>query len=223
MAASGADALDLDSNRGIQILLLDGEEAFKSWTSTDSIYGARSLAAEWEVTPHPAMSTYKNPLDSIELFVLLDLLGTDKPEPKIPSYYVTTHWAYQKMADTETRMRAEGLFHSSPNHASKRDGEKTKRDEPVWFFEPDKKDSNRWMGGLIGDDHMPFIERGVETLHVIPTPFPDVWHRPEDDGAHLDMDTTEDWAVLVAAFTAEWMELEGYLEVSGTKRIRDEL
>lgn len=26
---------------GVQILLLDGEEAFKEWTDTDSLYGAR--------------------------------------------------------------------------------------------------------------------------------------------------------------------------------------
>lgn len=31
----------LEEEKGIQILFLDGEEAFKSWTSTDSLYGAR--------------------------------------------------------------------------------------------------------------------------------------------------------------------------------------
>lgn len=35
----------VDENRGleqgIQILLLDGEEAFVDWTDTDSLYGAR--------------------------------------------------------------------------------------------------------------------------------------------------------------------------------------
>jgi glutaminyl-peptide cyclotransferase len=39
MAADGTDALE--EKQGVQILLLDGEEAFKSWTSTDSLYGAR--------------------------------------------------------------------------------------------------------------------------------------------------------------------------------------
>lgn len=28
-------------HKGVQVLLLDGEEAFKSWTDTDSLYGAR--------------------------------------------------------------------------------------------------------------------------------------------------------------------------------------
>lgn len=47
-------------------------------------------------------------------------------------------------------------------------------------------------------------------LHLIPSPFPDVWHRIEDDGAHLDLDTVEDWARLVTGFVAEWMDLEGF-------------
>lgn len=38
-AADGLD--DLEEKQGIQILLLDGEEAFQSWTDTDSLYGAR--------------------------------------------------------------------------------------------------------------------------------------------------------------------------------------
>ena len=29
---------------GLQLVFFDGEEAFRSWTATDSIYGARHLA-----------------------------------------------------------------------------------------------------------------------------------------------------------------------------------
>lgn len=39
-AAGGGDDLDAE-HKGVQLLLLDGEEAFKSWTDTDSLYGAR--------------------------------------------------------------------------------------------------------------------------------------------------------------------------------------
>lgn len=39
MQESGDDMLE--NPEGVQILLLDGEEAFKSWTATDSLYGAR--------------------------------------------------------------------------------------------------------------------------------------------------------------------------------------
>ncbi|CAI9630894.1 unnamed protein product [Alternaria burnsii] len=74
------------------------------------------------------------------------------------------------------------------------------------------------MGGFVQDDHVPFMARGVEILHMIPTPFPRVWHTIEDDGEHLDMDTVEDWTKLVMAFTAEWMELEGFFDFKAEKR-----
>lgn len=65
---------------------------------------------------------------------------------------------------------------------------------------------------MVQDDHVPFLARGVEVLHVIPTPFPGVWHTMEDDGEHLDAQTVKDWAYLVTAFTAGWLELDGYVE-----------
>lgn len=39
-AAADGDDFDVE-HKGVQILLLDGEEAFRSWTDTDSLYGAR--------------------------------------------------------------------------------------------------------------------------------------------------------------------------------------
>ena len=80
------------------------------------------------------------------------------------------------------------------------------------FLNEAEKTSDRWFGGRVGDDHVPFIERGVEVLHIIPNPFPRVWHNMDDDGEHLDMDTVEDWTKLVTAFAAGWMELEGYFD-----------
>lgn len=192
----------LEGHKGVQILLLDGEEAFATWTSTDSLYGARSLAEEWEQTMHPPMSTYSTPLASIDLFVLLDLLGAAKPT--VPSYFKTTHWAYKHMSDAEQRLRSLGKFASPANH--------------LFLNEPNKADTDMWMGGFIGDDHEPFMHRGVEILHIIPTPFPRVWHHIEDDGEHLDIDTVEDWAMLTTAFAAGWLDLEGYLEANQKRR-----
>jgi glutaminyl-peptide cyclotransferase len=42
MQADGSSGLE--EEKGVQILLLDGEEAFVSWTNTDSLYGARYVA-----------------------------------------------------------------------------------------------------------------------------------------------------------------------------------
>ena len=41
MEADGTGGSGLEDEKGVQLLLLDGEEAFVSWTDTDSLYGAR--------------------------------------------------------------------------------------------------------------------------------------------------------------------------------------
>ncbi|KAL2016282.1 hypothetical protein VTK56DRAFT_3910 [Thermocarpiscus australiensis] len=177
---------------GVQILLLDGEEAFVSWTEDDSLYGARSLAAAWEATTYPAMSTFKNPLRQISLFVLLDLLGSKEPE--VPSYFQSTHWAYKKMAALEGRLRGAGLLESKPGKP---------------FLPESSKMATQFNGrGYIGDDHVPFMARGAPVLHIIPSPFPKVWHTMDDDGEHLDIPTVKDWARIVTAFTLEWMDVQ---------------
>lgn len=60
------------------------------------------------------------------------------------------------------------------------------------------------------DDHLPFMARGVDILHIIPSPFPDAWHKIWDDAEHLDAPTVEDWAQIFTAFVGEWMDLEGH-------------
>ncbi|KXX73912.1 Glutaminyl-peptide cyclotransferase [Madurella mycetomatis] len=176
---------------GVQILLLDGEEAFVSWTDTDSLYGARALAKEWEETAYPAMSTFRNPMRQISLFVLLDLLGA--PNPEVPSYFQSTHWAYKRMAALEGRLRNMGLLESKPSKP---------------FLPESGKLATQFRKGFVGDDHVPFMARGAPVLHIIPSPFPNVWHTMEDDGDHLDIPTVRDWARIVTAFTMEWMDVQ---------------
>jgi len=197
MVAEGIGGDGLEEEKGVQIILLDGEEAFLSWTATDSLYGARSLAEEWEGTAHTALSTYRTALSSITLFLLLDLLGVAKP--KVPSYFKTTHWAYQEMAGIEMRLRSLGLLLSNP-------------DNPFLLESNKNPNSFNGMWG-IEDDHIPFMARGVEILHIIPSPFPAVWHTMNDDGEHLDLPTVEDWARIVTAFVGEWMDLEGHFPI----------
>lgn len=213
MQAQGNMDSGLEAYTGIQVLFLDGEEAFQTWTDTDSLYGARSLAETWESTTHSSMSIFKTPLSSITLFVLLDLLGSKNPT--IQSYFPTTHWAYQSLADVERRLRAAKQFKSSPNYAVS-NGEAEK--EPQWLVDAASSEHSLRPWTTIQDDHIPFLHRGVDILHLIDTPnraaFPPVWHTLHDDGEHLDLATVEDWAVLMTAFAAEWMELEGYFESS---------
>lgn len=120
--------------------------------------------------------------------MLLDLLGA--ANPSIPSYFSTTHWAYKHLLDIETRMRALNLLESKPTQNFMTDVNGT---------------IGMWQS--VSDDHLPFIARGTEILHVIPSPFPHVWHKMEDDGEHLDMPTVRDWSKIVAAFALEWLDM----------------
>ncbi|KAG8533056.1 uncharacterized protein KY384_001839 [Bacidia gigantensis] len=189
----------VEEHQGVQIIFLDGEEAFGHWSAEDSIYGAKSLAAEMEATFHPALSTYHNALSSISLFLLLDLLGA--ANPTVPSYFKTTHWAYKNLAALANRL------HSSKKEISPSVGR--------WFPDSDKTESAQWGPSGIEDDHLPFMARGVEVLHIIPNPFPwKLWHQIEDDGEHLDLPTCKDWAVLITAFAAEWLDLNDFVDAS---------
>ncbi|KAK3382356.1 peptidase family M28-domain-containing protein [Lasiosphaeria ovina] len=194
MRAAGHAPDGLEEEKGVQILFLDGEEAWVSWTDSDSLYGSRALAQTWETTEHEGI--FSTPLQAISMFVLLDLLGA--PGPRVPSYFAQTHWAYQQLAAAEERLRKLGALETeaSNNHP---------------FLPEARKRPEQFTRGFVQDDHVPFMERGVDVLHIIPTPFPDVWHTLDDDGAHLDPPTVRDWATIMTAFVAEWMELDGFL------------
>ncbi|KAI1261427.1 glutaminyl-peptide cyclotransferase [Xylariaceae sp. FL1019] len=183
-----------DDAKGVQIIFLDGEEAWVTWSETDSLYGARALAEKWEAETYPSQSTYQSAIESIKLFVLLDLLGT--ADPNIPSYFPSTHRDYQKLADIEKRMRELGVLATKPQNP---------------FLAEREKRRNQFRPGYIGDDHIPFLVRGVEILHVIPTPFQETWHTMDDDAEHLDLDSIDDWQKIFTAFAAEWLELDEFM------------
>ena len=72
----------------LQFLFFDGEEAFKTWSSTDSLYGSRHLATKWSRTPYSYKGVAGNQLDRIDVFMLLDLLGA--ANPKVTSSHTST-------------------------------------------------------------------------------------------------------------------------------------
>lgn len=114
----------------------------------------RHLAETWESEMHPATSSRANKLSSIDLFVLFDLLGDSNP--RVPSYFPTTHWAYASMSKIEKQLRNHGLALTGRSQD--------------WLIEGDKYDTKIYKGG-IEDDHIHFLRRGVEILHIIPVSF----------------------------------------------------
>nr|XP_041568504.1 glutaminyl-peptide cyclotransferase-like protein [Taeniopygia guttata] len=165
----------------LQLLFLDGEEAFEAWSDSDSLYGARHLAAKMAARGHPAGSE----VTAMSLLVLLDLLGAARPA--IHSHFPESHRWFLRLATIEQRLRRLGLLYSAPP-------------EPPFFrLEPPP--------GPVEDDHLPFLRRGVPVLHLIPTPFPRVWHTPGDTEANLHPPTVQDLAKVLLVFVAEFLQL----------------
>lgn len=192
------------SDTTLQIILFDGEEAFLRWSATDSIYGSRHLAAKWAETylaPEHALARRRQSptptvLDTMNVLVLLDLLGA--PRPILRSHYRATDWLFDALADADARVRAASLTNSTGD----------------WFM------PQRSWDGSLGDDHVPFLVRGVPILHLITTPFPDVWHKVADNKDALDLDVCRRWNAIMRVFTAEYLHLAP--DDGASKRRRDD-
>lgn len=174
----------------LQLVFFDGEEAFVDWTDTDSIYGARydfccgtavelyrmlsrHLAEKWEKSYLPPNKNSRTSWDrqstqlgGIEHLILLDLLGA--PHPIIRSYFIDTAWLFDSLVSVEKRLGDSGAFAY---------GEHTQMAPGKWrsYFLP--RTTNNRNYGYMGDDHVPFLKRGVSILHLITEPFPGVWHK----------------------------------------------
>lgn len=175
----------LDKDVSLQFIFFDGEEAFRSWTNRDSIYGARHLAQKWNSLSYPSNNRDgSNFLHRMDLMVLLDLLGT--PNPQFYSYISSGDRWFQHAADIELRLRRSNLLN-------------TKGQNFFNLFD---------AGGVIEDDHIPFMRRGVPILHIIPTPFPSVWHKNTDNADALDYPTIDDLSKIFRVFVAEYLSLD---------------
>ncbi|CAG8675601.1 13450_t:CDS:2, partial [Dentiscutata heterogama] len=187
----------IDNDLTLQIIFFDGEEAFKVWTSNDSLYGSRHLAAKWETT---YMMTNSNPdnkarnvLDSIDVLVLLDLLGA--AQPNFVNFFKTTSWMFLELAKIETRLYEEKIFNPiSPEELLE-----------VTYFDANSINSHI---GHIEDDHIPFLNRGVPVLHIIAYPFPAVWHTVADNISAIDNATVYKLNTIFRIFTAEYLGID---------------
>ncbi|XP_077421175.1 glutaminyl-peptide cyclotransferase-like a isoform X2 [Vanacampus margaritifer] len=169
----------------LQLVFFDGEESFEQWTTTDSLYGSRHLSERMAATPYYADPLHTTVLQTLDLFVLLDLLGA--PNPLIVNHYDNTERWFNRLMAAEKRLHRQGLLASHPS-------------EQFYF----RKDLNF---GAVEDDHVPFLRRGVPILHVIATPFPDVWHTMDDNEENIHRPTMENLTKIMAIFLAEYLGL----------------
>ncbi|KNE60764.1 hypothetical protein AMAG_06120 [Allomyces macrogynus ATCC 38327] len=168
----------------LQLVFFDGEEAFVDWTATDSIYGARHLAAKWTEMRAPG-SADRSMLDSITTLVLLDLLGA-RTGP-VRNLQRATASQFQTLVTVERDLHARRFLTSKATHK---------------YFDATE------LRVHVEDDHLPFWQAGVKVVHAIAVPFPDVWHTVADNGDALDPVVVVDLARVFGAFVVEELKLK---------------
>lgn len=164
------EPLLLANYTGIKIIFFDGEEAFKEWSDTDSLYGSRYAANKW---------SEDGQLNEMELFVLLDLLGGYE-DVLIPNYNRGVRPYFKTLQLLERKYNR--LYNATHR-----------------MF----KNSNP-LNAQISDDQEPFVERGINALHLIPYPFPSQWHTMDDDFQHLDEHNIQKWCILICEFVLKY-------------------
>jgi len=184
----------------IQMIFFDGEEAFVNWSNYDSIYGAKHLAAKWELeSVNDHTSTTK--LQAIDVFVLLDLLGNKIPDSENPvfhNYYKSSESYFNSLAEVESILKNKNLLLTTSANSKNNS----------YFNKSEALVSTTQL--FIDDDHKPFLHKNVPILHIIPYPFPDVWHKPSDDASALDEDTIKDFSLIFKLFVVKLFELNKY-------------
>eukprot|EP00088_Acartia_fossae_P005792 TRINITY_DN12619_c0_g1_i1.p1 TRINITY_DN12619_c0_g1~~TRINITY_DN12619_c0_g1_i1.p1 ORF type:complete len:372 (-),score=77.61 TRINITY_DN12619_c0_g1_i1:258-1304(-) len=171
-----------DSDLTLQLIFFDGEEAFVRWTSTDSIYGSRALAKKWESQAYSKDGESGNHNDRIDIFVLLDLIGTS--ETSFFKLETSTGDWYDRLASIESSLR-------NINSVNGRQ-----------IF------NRRQINGGIEDDHIPFKNRNVPILHLIVAPFPKVWHKITDNRENLDFGRISQLNKILRVFVAEYLHMQ---------------
>ncbi|KAK3718780.1 hypothetical protein QZH41_014028 [Actinostola sp. cb2023] len=176
----------------LQMVFFDGEEAFKQWSKSDSLYGARHLATFWETMQDEFAPANRDPLavptllDSVNSLILLDLLGA--PKPKFYDMHQPTTVLFQELRKAEDIINGAGqLQEYSRNERYFQYGEN------VQIY--------------IEDDHIPFLQKDVPILHLIPVPFPTCWHKFSDGYECLSNATIHNIIKILRVFTVHLYSL----------------
>ncbi|XP_076991194.1 glutaminyl-peptide cyclotransferase isoform X2 [Tamandua tetradactyla] len=176
---------DSKPDLSLQLIFFDGEEAFLHWSPRDSLYGSRHLASKMASTPHPPGARDTNQLHGMDLLVLLDLIGS--PNPTFLNFFPNSARWFDRLQTIEHELHELGLLKDHP-----------------WGRKYFQSYGHR---GMVQDDHIPFLRRGVPVLHLIPSPFPEVWHTMEDSEENLDEPTIDNLNKIIQVFVLEYLHL----------------
>lgn len=187
----------------LQLLFIDGEEAFVDWGPMDSLYGSRHLARKWEDTVSKnskgqrvtelqkivSLIVYLQNREDIlkhiflfqELFVLLDLIGA--PGGRYFSLFQDTYSQFRQLHGIERSLGRLGRLRTNNFQFQRRE----------------------LSNAQIEDDHVPFQVRGVPILHLISLPFPSHWHKQGDNYQNLDFDTIRSFNDILRVYVYDYL------------------
>jgi glutaminyl-peptide cyclotransferase len=178
---------EFNPNVTLQLMFLDGEEAVEKWSATDSLYGARNLALKLYQSKNRFASENSSltELNSIDVMVLLDLIGTK--DTQFRAFYYTAKVQFERLSQIEQ------------NLVEKKSVRNWGRTVP--YFDKTPLAGSVW----VDDDYRPFIQKGVKIVHLISYPFPTVWHKNTDDLSSLHYETVEDLLKILRIYLCEYL------------------
>ena len=191
----------INSQLSLQIIFFDGEEAFRDWTATDSLYGSRELASKWEQADlaFKQASTEEGQefdrksegIENIEVFILLDLIGAKDPVPQFRPYFPDTQDVHKQFTRLENLL-VKGEMYDISNVPS------DKSRNPYFS-------SSLATNFRVEDDHIPFLRRKVPIVHLIPYhKFPTVWHKTTDNLSAVDWIQVSNLSILFRCWVAQY-------------------
>jgi glutaminyl-peptide cyclotransferase len=131
----------------LQVIFFDGEEAFVHWTDKDSLYGSRHLASVMSETNGPYSVNGKTGIEAINAFMLLDLIGSDRPHPTFYDMYQAGSKIFDRLKKIEKKLKQENQLSATAKN----------------YF------ATGSISYVVQDDHIPFFDRGYyynDILHL---------------------------------------------------------
>lgn len=64
---------------------------------------------------------------------------------------------------------------------------------------------NNYRSSGVADDHVPFLQRGISVLHLIPTQFPSTWHTERDNGQNINHDAILNFNRVMRVFIIDYL------------------
>ncbi|KAF5913095.1 hypothetical protein HPG69_009046 [Diceros bicornis minor] len=157
---------------------------FPHWNNRVFV-GATDSAVPCAMMLELARALDKQLLSLKDLLVLLDLIGA--PNPRFPNFFPNSARWFDRLQAIEHELHELGLL---KDHSWERR-----------YFQ------NNGYGNVIQDDHIPFLRRGVPVLHLIASPFPEVWHTMDDNEENLDETTIDNLNKIMQVFVLEYLHL----------------